>query len=275
MQNPAMAHWKSYHVLGAALAGVDAHPTQLFAWSVHAVVNGFVDHDAYLRTTARAAEERISAARLDTQMRLAIDFDANPIADLMKTSADDAAFVQRWNGFNQLAPLGVETLVSDDSAAALRRKAKAEEPHRPLRDQVAQACVATLLPLRRDRPGREEEAPRRLAAHLMALNVARSGLEDCVAYLYGEPAAQLADCARALGSSSRTLQREFTALGLRFGALRQAVRLTAAGHLIRTRDVSLTEVAQSAGFFDSAHLVHAWRQSCGISPSQYRALCGH
>lgn len=55
----------------------------------------------------------------------------------------------------------------------------------------------------------------------------------------------------------------------------QAVRLTIAGYRLRHCDESIAATAQAAGFFDSAHLNHAWAAACDIVPSAYRVLAAH
>lgn len=268
---PAMAKWKSYYLLAASLDSAEEDPARLFARSVRRVVNGFIDHDDYMLRVTQAAQQPLPPGRLERQMAQLIGIDANPIADLMHASADSGVFASRWNGFNRMAPLGVQTLVPDAPGAALRRTPRAMHADDHLRKQVAATCVAGLSPDSRARPPRKD-APRRLATQLDALNIACTSLQESIDYLYEEPAAQLADCVQALGCTSRTLQRELARTGLGFSALRQAVRLTMAGYAIRARGGSLTEIAHTAGFFDSAHFVRAWKDSCGITPSQYRDL---
>ncbi|QCI67693.1 helix-turn-helix domain-containing protein [Phreatobacter stygius] len=266
-----MTRWKSYHLLGASLDPGPQEPRRLFAWSVNRVVNGFIDDADYHQAAARAARGRTTPGRLERQMTPLIALDANPIAELMRTAPDLASFERRWNGFNRSAPLGVDTSLSADGTVRLHRAVRSAEADSAFRAQVIATCVGLILPSAQAAARGIDDA-RRLAVNARLLDGACAGLVDLVDCLYAEPAASLADCIAALGCARRTLQRDLARAGLSFSALRQAIRLTIAGHAIRTASGSLTMIAQTAGFFDSAHLVHAWRQACGITPSDYRRL---
>ncbi|MBN8943451.1 MAG: helix-turn-helix transcriptional regulator [Rhizobiales bacterium] len=265
-----MTGWKSYHLLGASLEPGPQEPVRLFAWSVKRVVEGFIDDASYHRVAARAAGERAALPRLERRMRPLIEVDANPVAELMRTAPDAATFARRWNGFNRSAPLGVDTSVSADRGIRLRRAVRSTEADSAFRGQVIATCVALIAP--GSAGGRRADDDRRLAVNARMLDSPHAALVDLVDLLYAEPVAGLAACTTALGCSRRTLQRDLAHAGVSFSTLRQAVRLTVAGHAIRTGAGSLTAVAQAAGFFDSAHLVHAWKRSCGITPSEYRDL---
>lgn len=263
-----MTHWKSYHLLTAALQGMAPEPARLFAWGVRRVVDGFVDHDTYQRTAECAARRAPSSQRLEQQMALLIAIDANPVAELMLTAPDAASFAARWNGFHRAAPVGVETRLSNGQWQREDRIAGAQDA---LREQVMAACLHAMDVQRAG--ALREEAPQRLRLQLAGLGLMHAVLHDCLDQLQADPEASLDDCAAALGCTRRTLQRELTRLGLRFALLRQAVRLGIAGHAMRSaHDESLTAIAHSAGFFDAAHLVRAWKTSCGVTPSTYRAL---
>ncbi|GGY06586.1 helix-turn-helix domain-containing protein [Pseudoduganella dura] len=93
-----------------------------------------------------------------------------------------------------------------------------------------------------------------------------------LALLYGEPGRPLHEAARELGCAPRTVQRALAGLGLTYDVLRQAVRLTIAGRLLRDGTGMVTEAAHAAGFYDAAHLNRAWRAACDIMPLRYRAL---
>lgn len=267
-----MTHWKSYHLLGESFADTDDAPASLFRWSVERVVDGFTGHDAYSLAVARAAARRGAMQRAERRMLLLMAFDANPVAELMRTAGDAAAFQTRWNGFNRMAPLGVETLVSCGSGLRLQRETRAAGLHDDMRAEAGALCISHLMA--EDSAFRRHEGHARpLAQHFGDLGYGNAALRDSVDCLYANPFAELDACADAVGCSRRTLQRAFAEGGLSFRLLRQAVRLSIASHAMRRGGESLTAIAHAAGFFDSAHLAHAWKQSCGLTPSQYRSLC--
>lgn len=266
-----MTAWLSYHLLSASLAPAEHDPARLFAWTVETAVRGFVPHAAYAALADRAAARGLPMAHVEARMAGLLALDANPVAALMAGSGSQQALVRRWNGFNHQAPLGVHTLMTGPAGAPLQRSARHAGAHSALRQGVTAACVQQLSRAV-DRPAHEARHAPPLLARLAALHAGGGGLHDCTEHLHAQPAATLAECAQALGMSARTLQRMLEARGLRFTRLRQAVRITLAGQALRTGSGTLTGVALDAGFFDAAHFAHAWKQACGLSPSQYRQL---
>jgi len=267
-----MTRWKSYHLLAESFSD-DDDPASLLRWLVGRVVNGLVDHDDYCLSIERAARQRHAMPRAERRMRQLMALDVNPIASLMRTAPDAAAFQRRWNGFNQMAPLGVRTQVCHDTGLQLRRETRVPGLHEEMRYEAGAACVAQLVAERaRPRQGEDTAAPR-LIQHIGNLTCDNRALHDGANALCANPFAELGDCAVAVGCSRRTLQRAFSHAGTSFRLLRQAVRLTLAGDAMRAGVPSMTEVAHASGFFDSAHFAHAWKQSCGLTPLQYRSLC--
>lgn len=263
----------SYHLLGTSLEPAEHDPARLFAWAVRTAVDGFTTHADYVAQAERAAERALPPTHMQTRMAQLIGLDANPVAALMTCCTGPDAFAARWNGFNALAPLGVQTTLIAPAAqpGALRRAARLESAQSALRAWITSECVQQLAH-RAETASLRSDDPQPLATRAAALQLDRGGLGDCILQLHADPAASLSSCAKALGVSPRTLQRDLGARDLAFGMLRQAVRLTHAGHALRTGTESLTEVAHAAGFFDSAHFTHAWRRACGLAPSHYRGL---
>ncbi len=267
-----MATWKSYHLMSASFADTGEAPGALLRWAVERVVDGLVDHEAYDLAVAQAARRGGTLQRMEQRMAQLLALDANPIASLMRTAADAATLQRRWNGFNGMAPLGVQTRMGSGLEPALQRQARVSGLQDDLRSAAGAQCVANLreqcqspvTPAWQARPIGE------LATTLAHGNAA---VHDSIDMLYANPFAELDDCAVAVGTARRTLQRAFTQAGLSFRLMRQAIRLTLAGQAMRTGGSSLTDIAHACGFFDSAHLNHAWSQSCGLTPSQYCALC--
>jgi AraC-like DNA-binding protein len=267
-----MTHWKSYHLLGESFADTGNAPASLLRWAVERVVHGFIRHEDYSVAVAHAATRPCAMQRAERLMRLLMALDANPVASLMRTAADIATFQRRWNGFNRMAPLGVTTQFVNDPEPGLRREARAAGLHDDMRGEIGALCIAHLAAARDDLHPPDDAVPRlyRLVGELAHTHTA---LRDSIDTLCANPLAELGDCALATGCARRTLQRAFADAGLSFRLLRQAVRLSAAEQALREGGSSLTEIAHASGFFDSAHFTHAWQQSCGLTPSQYRSLC--
>ncbi|MCH7343153.1 helix-turn-helix domain-containing protein [Pelomonas sp. CA6] len=258
---------QSYHLLAAALDGATEPPGGLFAWSVRSAVRGLVAHADYLRRSQRARRLRRGDRPLEARLRELARLDANPMARLVRPARDDAAFRLGWNRYNRLAPLGVDTQLQAPGPA-LQRQARAGIADDGFRRDTVAACIAAL------RDAAAQALPSSLAESARSLgDAAGDTLAEALALLRQQPEADLVASAAALGCRPRTLQRRFTQAGLSFNLLRQATRIELAGELLRQpAPPSLTEVAQAAGFFDSAHFGHAWRQSCGLAPGDYRDI---
>lgn len=80
----------------------------------------------------------------------------------------------------------------------------------------------------------------------------------------------VADVARNLGMSERTLRRRLADERLSFRALRQTAQLERAAELLASSDGSLGEIALACGFADASAFGRAWRRSHGEAPSRSR-----
>jgi len=83
----------------------------------------------------------------------------------------------------------------------------------------------------------------------------------------------LKDVARALGLSTRTLQRQLTGLRVSFQQMLQEARQELAHHYLTDESLELTEVAYLLGFADANSFFRAFQRREGVSP--YRWRCRH
>ena len=259
---------KSYGRFSASLFATPKDSADLFAETVSHVVSGLVDHDVYLSMAEHPAAVKASQ-NLQARVARLIEFDANPVGELILTSST-GHLERRWNGFNQVAPLGVQRLLSTGPTTRLARPDRSEEAGVELRSLVASTFVEQVRCFL-SKPARAESSYPLLAAY-RRLGNKNAAIEDCINQIYSVPATTLTDCTTELACSRRTIQRELARSKLTFQTLRRAVQINVASHLLRESTSSLTDVSHLAGFYDSAHFCHAWKQSCGINPSQYRAL---
>lgn len=279
----AMAALFCYHLLPACLGDIDERPHALLARAVRTQVQGFVTHQAYVAQVLRGGPQaRGQEARREARLALLCALDLNPVQALLAPSAavgrGPSAFVDRWNAYNRMAPLGVNTQL--DGQGALRRESPmlpdralraAAQRSADIRAGIAASCVSVLA--RGGTSGSPADAPRTLQSLARRLGCANEVL-DLLAWWREEPALALPDAARRLGRSARQLQRDLARHGLGFATLRQAARIEHAQQALLGGTASLTGIAHAAGFFDSAHFVHGWQRACGVSPSQYRQLAG-
>lgn len=113
------------------------------------------------------------------------------------------------------------------------------------------------------------------APRLEALRAEVSGVAPLLSTLRGAlaalgPRADLAQVAKQLAISDRTLQRRLTALGTSFAQELGRQRMQLAQQLMRESDAPLTEVAISSGFGSLQHFSAAFRKATGKSPSDWR-----
>jgi len=80
----------------------------------------------------------------------------------------------------------------------------------------------------------------------------------------------VAECAKRLGRSARTLQRELAASGTTFSKALQGARVAVAEDLLGDRRLSLSDVAFCAGFSDHAHFTRIFRRFADVPPSAFR-----
>ncbi len=82
---------------------------------------------------------------------------------------------------------------------------------------------------------------------------------------------RLSELARELGLSKSMLSRRFRqVMGVPFRAYLLRLRLEKAKALLRTRHVSITEVAQMVGFGDLPRFDKLFKRYAGVTPSAYR-----
>ena len=80
----------------------------------------------------------------------------------------------------------------------------------------------------------------------------------------------LAELARLLNLSSRTLDRHLAREGSRFLEISKRIRHEKACALLEAGDQSITQIAYQLGYKDGANFTRAFRRESGVSPSDYR-----
>jgi AraC-like DNA-binding protein len=81
--------------------------------------------------------------------------------------------------------------------------------------------------------------------------------------------------ARALGASTRTLQRRLREEGVGFAELLDTFRRRMAAELLQRHDLAVYEIAFLLGYSEPSTFFRAFRRWTGMSPLQYRAAPGH
>lgn len=80
----------------------------------------------------------------------------------------------------------------------------------------------------------------------------------------------LAEVARRLATSPRSLQRALARESARFTEIVDAVRVREARRLLTTTRLSVTEIGYVCGFADTAHFSRRFKARIGLPPSSYR-----
>jgi AraC family transcriptional regulator of adaptative response / methylphosphotriester-DNA alkyltransferase methyltransferase len=98
--------------------------------------------------------------------------------------------------------------------------------------------------------------------------------DDAVAIVESEFASDLAldDIARRVASSRRQLQRAYSEIGdTTFREHLTAVRMERAADLLRSRRLTVRDVARRVGYRQPAQFAKAFRRHHGVAPSAFRA----
>ncbi len=77
--------------------------------------------------------------------------------------------------------------------------------------------------------------------------------------------------AHALDTSTRSLQRGLSSMGIRFRDIVNRTRCEHAAELLRDRTLRVHEIAEEMGYSSSTHLCRAFRKAAGMPPMEYRA----
>jgi len=85
-----------------------------------------------------------------------------------------------------------------------------------------------------------------------------------------EPGIDLAQAARRLGLSPRSLQRTLASRGQTFSSLRGRLRLERAQALLANPHMKVEAIASLIGFSSSTHFTSWFRREQGVTPSQFR-----
>ena len=81
----------------------------------------------------------------------------------------------------------------------------------------------------------------------------------------------LKEVAARLDTSSRSLQRALSAESARFSDLLDQTRVDEAARLLRSSELTVTEIGYVCGFADTSHFSRRFKQRTGASPSVYRS----
>lgn len=83
----------------------------------------------------------------------------------------------------------------------------------------------------------------------------------------------IANIAKQNGMSERTLTRKFKAACKKTPSeYLQSIRIKNAQEFIQHSNLSISEISERTGFYDSSHLAKGFRKHTGISPSKYKQM---
>ncbi|MGF1430448.1 GlxA family transcriptional regulator [Kitasatospora sp. LaBMicrA B282] len=117
---------------------------------------------------------------------------------------------------------------------------------------------------------RPSQASYAIPEHLARTDPTVAGFERWVREHLAEPL-RIADAARALGTSERTLQRALDrVLGVSPLRFAQRIRLEQAAHLLRTTDLPTDAVARRVGYENATTLTSLLRDRLGTTPGRLR-----
>ncbi len=80
----------------------------------------------------------------------------------------------------------------------------------------------------------------------------------------------ISEAATVMGESTRTLQRRLQSEYLSFSRIREQMRSEAAGRLLETSSLRLTDIASQLGYSSQGNFTRAFHRWAGMSPLQFR-----
>jgi AraC-like DNA-binding protein len=83
---------------------------------------------------------------------------------------------------------------------------------------------------------------------------------------------KLDEAARALARSTRSLQRDLKERGHTFSSVVRGARASAAGRLLASTAMPLSEVGYCCGYADQAHFQRDFQRAVNLTPLQYRRI---
>lgn len=96
-------------------------------------------------------------------------------------------------------------------------------------------------------------------------------LEDTIQY--GRPT--VCSAAKAASMNLRTMQRHLAACGVTFEGLLNEYRQFTAIEFLQNGDKSITDIAFTLGYSDSAHFTRAFRRWTGVNPRKFQRTLSH
>jgi AraC-like DNA-binding protein len=139
-------------------------------------------------------------------------------------------------------------------------------------DQLSIAREALDTPLLMADPSAQRMALEQCQRELGALTTQRPA-KDAVRAIMAEEAGltvSLAEVAKRLHVSERTLKRRLMEQGTSFAALVEEARRARAIALLQTSELSLADVAERVGYTELANFVRAFRRWTGVTPHRFR-----
>lgn len=255
----------AYHAVVHAVEGrKGVSAGERFALLVHHSLDGHLPYGRYWWAGYGRRRRGISSGAIEAAVGEWLDLDLNPASQAIRGAGSAAASVRAYNAYNAAVNLGVRTSVDERGGSPTRTSAAAEDPD---------ACrIASIAALGRLIAQSETGSGMRgvaSVAHQMGLGSSASA--EAGAVLEDGGWMPVPDLARALGCSTRALQRRLRDEGLSPETIRSSARLVrATGKL--SGGHSLTSIAVDEGFSDLAHMSRAFKAACGMTPTLLRGM---
>jgi AraC-like DNA-binding protein len=99
----------------------------------------------------------------------------------------------------------------------------------------------------------------------------RLNVENAIAQLLPHGRAEMAEVARRLGISQRTLGRRLASEGFTFGEVLDGLRFDLATRYLQEHDLPTSEVAWLLGYQETSAFYHAFKRWTGKTPKQTRS----
>ena len=221
------------------------------------------------------AESSVSIIERSVAEWLATDI--NPLVQGARLGSSLATVIVGYNAYNARACMAVKTHVKAENGGAetryIARRALIGTDLDPESCKVGALTVFETLTRDTERRLRAGVVDGSLTISMVAqrLGVEWTASAEAAAVFERLGHISIPELARELGCGQRTLERQIKEEGGNAESIRSSARMVTATRMLST-NVSLTEVALSAGFSDSAHMSRSVKVASGLTPSALRKI---
>ena len=268
----------SYHaVLHAMEARSGLSSIDRLWMAVRHSLDGHLPYARYHQAGLRRDRAKSSVSNIERSVVEWLATDINPSVQGVRLGSSLAMLIVGYNAYNASACVAVKTRVEAKNGGGETRYVARREligtELDPESCKVGALAVFETLIRDMERRLRAGVVDGSLTISMVAqrLGVEWTASAEAAAVFERRGHISIPELARELGCGQRTLERQIKEEGGNAESIRSSARMVTATRMLST-NVSLTEVALSAGFSDSAHMSRSVKVASGLTPSVLRKI---